>query len=75
MTDNYRANMKLRQLDLDDVNDYLKITDLENWFETFVDKRKNTVFDINRTIYINIDPSSLPEFTCTAEMHWPLVSY
>lgn len=67
--------MKIKQLELDETNNYLKITDLENWFETFEDKRNNTVFDINRTIYINVDPSKLPDFECNSEMHWPLISY
>ena len=67
--------MKIKQLELDETDNYLKITDLENWFETFEDKRNNTVFDINRTVYINVDPSRLPDFVCDAHMHWPLISY
>ena len=67
--------MKIKQLELDETGNYLKITDLENWFETFEDKRNNTVFDINRTVYINVDPSKLPDFVCDSEMHWPLISY
>lgn len=67
--------MKLYDLDLDESHNYLKITDLENWFNVHVDKRDNTVFDLNRTIYINVDPSALPDFICDHEMHWPLISY
>lgn len=67
--------MKLYDLDLNEANDYLKITDLENWFDVFVDKRGNTVFDLNRTIYLNADPAALPDFICDHEMHWPLISY
>jgi hypothetical protein len=51
-------------LNNDDINQNLKITDLENIFELYQDKRGNLVFDLNSTLYINVDKSTLPEFTC-----------
>lgn len=67
--------MKLIDLDNDEMNSFLKITDFDNFFDVFVDKRENIVFDVNKTLYINADPASLPEYTCTTPMHWPLISY
>ena len=67
--------MKLYDLELNETNNYLKITDLENMFDVFTDKRNNIVFDLNKTLYINVDPSRLPVYECTAEMHWTLISY
>lgn len=55
--------------------EYVKVTDLENMFDTFVDFRDNRVFDLNRTLYINVDPDRLPTFTIDVEMHWTTISY
>lgn len=65
----------LMELDNDDINSTLKITDLENMFDIFQDKRGNLVFDVNKTLYINVDKDVLPEFICDHEMHWTLISY
>ncbi len=62
-------------LNNDDINKNLKITDLENIFELYQDKRGNLVFDLNSTLYINVDKSTLPEFTCNHQMQWTLISY
>ena len=67
--------MKISEIDDNRINEILKITDLENAFDTFVDKRMNRMFNLNKSIYINVDPESLPVFTCTHVMHWPLISY
>lgn len=67
--------MKLVDLDIDEVNSYLKITDLENLFDVFIDKRQNVVFDVNKTLYIDVDPSKLPEFVVDTPMHWTLISF
>lgn len=67
--------MKLVDLDISETGKYLKITDLENIFDIYVDKRNNAVFNLNETLYINVDVSQLPEFICNAEMHWTTLSY
>ena len=67
--------MKLVDLDIEETGRYLKITDLENIFDIHVDKRGNAVFNMNETLYINVDRNSLPSFTCTSEMHWTTISY
>jgi hypothetical protein len=33
------------------------------------------VFDINKTIYINVNPNSLPDYVCDSPMHWTTISY
>lgn len=67
--------MTISQLELDQTQEYLKISDLENLFELYIDKRNNLVFDINKTIYINVNPDSLPDFVCDTPMHWTTISY
>ena len=67
--------MKLVDLDIDETGRYLKITDLENIFDIFTDKRENAVFNLNESLYINVDRNSLPQHICTAEMHWTTLSY
>ena len=67
--------ISLLELDNSDINRTLKITDLENIFNVYQDKRKNLVFDINNTLYINVDKSTLPIFICDCDMHWTLISY
>lgn len=74
-TSSNAKTITLLTLDNDEINSQLKITDLENMFDIYQDKRKNLVFDINKTLYINIDKSTLPQFTCDCVMHWTLISY
>ena len=67
--------MKLSDLDITETGRYLKITDLENIFDIYIDKRDNAVFNLNETLYINVDKNALPEHICTSEMHWTTLSY
>ena len=67
--------MKLVDLDISETGNYLKITDLENIFDIYVDKRNNAVFNANETLYINVNKDTLPEFVCSSPMHWTILSY
>ena len=67
--------MKISQVDDDDIKKVLRITDLENAFDTFIDKKLNRVFNLNKSIYINAAESSLSKFQCTHPMHWTTISY
>ena len=67
--------MKISELDIDETGNYLKITDLENIFDIYVDKRHNAVYNMNQTLYINVDRDLLPDYVCTSEMHWTTLSY
>lgn len=49
--------------------------DLENMFSIYVDKRGNYVFNLNETVYLNIDKSSILEHKLTHDMFWTTISY
>lgn len=67
--------MKLQDIDDQDFNSFLKIYDLENMFDVNVDAKGKRVFNLNKTLYVVVDTEKLPEFICSSEMHWPLISY
>ena len=67
--------MKISQVDDNHIKEILKITDLENSFDIFVDKKLNRMFNLNQSIYVKVDKDSLPKFQCNQVMHWPLISY
>ena len=67
--------MKIADLDLSEFDKFLKIQDLENMFDIFEDSRHNRVYNLNKTLYIEVDLDKLPDFICDCEMHWPLISY
>ena len=67
--------MKLADLDDSEINAYLKITDLENMLDIAVDFKDNYVFNFNKSLYINVMKTHLPQFECDHEMHWTLISY
>lgn len=54
--------MKLVDLDDDDMNAVLKITDLENIFDIYVDKKLNNIFNLNMSLYVHVNKSSLLTF-------------
>jgi hypothetical protein len=62
--------MKIANLD-----STIDITDLENFFEIYEDSQKNYRYNLNETIYINIDKSDCEEYRLTTEAFWPLISY
>lgn len=63
--------MKLMDLN----QEFVKITDLENMFKITIDSNNNYVFNLNETIYLNIDKSNLNTYTCSYISFWPLISY
>ena len=67
--------MKLVDIDTNEFDSILKIHDLENMFDVFRDAHLKNVFNLNKTLYINVDVDQLPEFICDHEMQWTLVSY
>ena len=67
--------MKLIDLEDPQIEAILKITDLENMFDVFVDKKLNNVFNLNTSLYIKVDKNQLPKFQCKYSMHWTLISY
>lgn len=60
--------MKIRSIEPN-----IRITDLENFFNIFKDKRGNYVYNLNETLYLNI--GNLKEYKCDTKSFWPLISY
>ena len=54
---------------------YLKMTDLENFFNVYLDKRGNYVYNLNTSIYFDIEDNALEEYVLNHDMHWTLISY
>ena len=54
---------------------WLKITDLENIFNIYEDDKQNLKYNLNQTLYLNVNPDSLNSYTLDHEMFWPLISY
>ena len=67
--------MKLIDLDFEDKKDWIKITDLENTFNIYADNHNDYAYNLNATWYFKIPEEYLKTYTCTCNMHWPLVSY
>jgi len=64
--------MKIREITDDD---WLKITDLENMFDVYRKPNGDYSYNLNETVYVDIDDSQLLEYVCDCRMHWPLASY
>lgn len=64
------------ETDIEGADKFLKVTDLDNFFDVYQDKKDNYVYNLNSSIYFNFqDANNLPVFTCMHDMHWPLISY
>lgn len=55
--------------------EWLKITDLENAFDVRQRQDGAYLYNLNETVYLDVDPDRLSEFVCDSRMHWPLISY
>lgn len=68
---------KVHLIDLNDSNiqQFLKITDLENMFSIYEKKDGKRMFNLNETLYVVADLDALLQYECKSEMHWPLISY
>lgn len=64
----------MKIFELTDLPEYLRITDFDNFFSIY-DIDGNIQYNLNETLYINVDESILKDFTLTTNMHWPLISY
>lgn len=67
--------MKVVDLEIPEFDEFMSIHDFENMFDLVLDKRKNYVYSLNKTLYVSVDLDRLPVFVCDHEMHWPLISY
>lgn len=64
-----------RARDQKDLKEVLKSSDLENWFDVYVDRKENKVYNMNQTVVFDVKPGSLPLFRCEGDAFWPLISY
>lgn len=55
--------------------DYLKVTDLDNFFNIYRDGRGRYYYNLNSSVYFDIAPSAMKQYICDYDMHWPLISY
>lgn len=82
--------MKASDLDNAEINKYLKITDLDNFFKVIEDSRGRYFFNLNETLFFNvqkpdlnssrttqkqIDDTGLAVYVCTCNEFWTLISY
>lgn len=66
---------KLIDLDFADKNDWLAITDLENMFSIYANGKQQLKYNLNQTLYLNIDESTKKIYKLKHDMYWPLISY
>ena len=67
--------MKVSDIDDAEIKHYLKITDFENFFDVHTDKNGSNFYNLNSTLYFDVDKSTLDVYTCDHACHWPLISY
>lgn len=59
---------------INNYNSVYKFTDLDNFFSIY-EYNGNYNYNLNSTIYLNINESLLKKYVLTCDMYWPLISY
>lgn len=67
--------MILRIKDFGESKDFLKFTDFDNFFYVYKDKRQNYVYNLNKSLYLEINDNIVENYQITHNMYWPVVSY
>ena len=68
--------LRIKDFQSSGINDsYLKLTDLDNFFNVYKDKHGNYVFNLNNSLYFDFNEQGMQKYTVTGTMHWPLISY
>ena len=67
--------MKISETQIENKNQWLKITDFENLFKIYEDDNLNYRYNLNETLYLNVDPQTYEYYNVTHDMFWPLISY
>ena len=65
----------IRIKDFADSKNYLKSTDFDNFFNVYLDKRNNYIYNLNKSMYFLIEDGATQEYLLKHDMHWTLVSY
>ena len=61
--------------DVVEENQYLESYDFENFFNVYVDKKDNYVFNLNNSMYFDIDKNALQKYVVKHDMQWTILSY
>lgn len=69
------THTKIDDIEMNRKEIWLKITDLENIFNIYEDDKQNLKYNLNQTLYLNVNPENLKSYTLDHEMFWPLISY
>lgn len=68
--------MKIIDIDKSDYNNFdVSMSDLENFFNIYDDKRSFKNYNLNTTMYINVNVEDCDQFVLQHDMFWPLISY
>ena len=67
--------MKIRDIDDSNLEEVLKVTDFEQFFDVYFDRYGNYSYNLNKGLYFRFDKSLLPTYECKHQMFWPLISY
>lgn len=67
--------MKIEDIDDRNLEKVLKTTDLEHFFDVYLDKYGNYSYNLNKGLYFKFDSERLPKYECKHQMFWPLISY
>lgn len=54
---------------------YLRITDFENLFNIYQDKKNNYFYNLNATLYLDIPDDKTLTYINDYDSQWPLLSY
>jgi hypothetical protein len=61
---------------ISDLDNTIEIVDFENMFNIYEDKKtKSYKYNLNESLYINIDLNQCEKYKLTTDAFWPLISY
>lgn len=67
--------MKIQDIQTSEFIKILKITDLENMFFIYEDEFGNNFYNLNETLYFDVDKTSLSKYVMKTSGQWSLASY
>ena len=56
--------MKIRDIDDSNLEEVLKVTDFEQFFDVYFDRYGNYSYNLNKGLYFRFDKSLLPTYEC-----------
>ena len=67
--------MKLKDLEISEFDEIVKITDLDNFFNVYADDKGNYKYNLNSTVYIDVPDTVCSKTVLQHDMHWTTASY